>query len=126
ARTGCPAATSRRTTAVPSCPVAPTTRIMARSRFGSNAAHGPAKIDDPLGFLESQPQMCCMRAGILDGRIGRELAAAMRKRPALDFGDEHACHTFAPLGRNNVQPLQESDRRSARAVDIVDAPRRLD
>ena len=39
ARTGLPDAASRRTTAVPNCPVAPTTRIMARSLTSSLRCH---------------------------------------------------------------------------------------
>ena len=87
--------------------------------------HGPTKIDDPLRFLEPKRQVRCMRCDVLDWRIGRELAATLGRRPALDFGDERARHAFTPRRWINVQCLQKSDRRGTCTVDIVDSLRRL-
>src|SRR5437867_3940192 len=87
--------------------------------------HGPTKIDDPLRFFEPKRPMRCMSHDVLDWRIGRELAAPLGRRPALDFSDERARHASTARGWLNVQPLQKSDWRGTCAVDIVDSLRRF-
>src|SRR6478609_4462476 len=57
--------------------------------------HGATKIDDPLRFLEPERPVRRMSRDVVDWRIGSELAATLRRRPALDLSDKSSRHTFA-------------------------------
>ena len=80
-----------------------------------------AEVHDAVGFLEAERGMRLQTLAISGEHVGGELAAALRKGPALDRAYEQPGDALAAPARLDMQAFQESHGRRAAAIDIVAA-----